>query len=116
MTSLTSGLRNLESQWRRGDDIGAGDIGWAGVDLLVMASAVKVLRAGKAARAGPAGQYWSSGCVGQRGRFCRIARTAKVAAVAGTAYVVVRHPSLVTALRHQISRNGWAGRYGSVSS
>ncbi|MBR9903898.1 MAG: hypothetical protein GYB15_08790, partial [Gammaproteobacteria bacterium] len=32
---FTSGLRDLESQWRRGDAIGAADLGWAGVDLLV---------------------------------------------------------------------------------
>jgi len=104
---FTSGLRNLESQWRRGDDIGAGDIGWAGVDLLVMASAVKMLRAGKAARAARPVSTGAPGALASGGRFAALSRTAKVAAVAGTAYVVVRHPSLVTALGTNLAQ--WLG-------
>ncbi|MCH4810134.1 hypothetical protein [Vreelandella neptunia] len=113
---FTSGLRDLESQWRRGDDIGAADLGWAGVDLLVMASTVKVLRAGRAARAAQVGSVEAQGTrVGLRqgalmsggGRFAALPRMAKVAAVAGTAYVVVRHPSLVSALGANLS--AWLG-------
>ena len=113
---FTSGLRDLESQWRRGDDIGAADLGWAGVDLLVMASTVKVLRAGRAARAARVGSVEAQGArTGLRqgalmsgsGRFAALPRMAKVAAVAGTAYVVVRHPSLVSALGANLS--GWLG-------
>ncbi|CAM0556789.1 hypothetical protein EHLJMEHL_01877 [Vreelandella titanicae] len=113
---FTSGLRDLESQWRRGDDIGAADLGWAGVDLLVMASTVKVLRAGKAARAARVGNVEAQGArAGLRqgalmsggGRFAALPRMAKVAAVAGTAYVVVRHPSLVSALGANLS--SWLG-------
>lgn len=104
---FTSGLRDLESRWRRGDDIGAGDLGWAGVDLLVMASAVKVLRAGKAARAArPVGVGGSRG-LASGGRFAAMSRTARIAAVAGTVYVVVRHPSLVTALGADLAQ--WLG-------
>ncbi|MEL7979479.1 hypothetical protein AAG584_05510 [Vreelandella titanicae] len=113
---FTSGLRDLESQWRRGDDIGAADLGWAGVDLLVMASTVKVLRAGKAARAARVGSVEAQGTrAGLRqgalmsggGRFAALPRMAKVATVAGTAYVVVRHPSLVSALGANLS--SWLG-------
>ncbi|CEP36710.1 MULTISPECIES: hypothetical protein [unclassified Halomonas] len=112
---FTSGLRDLESQWRRGDAIGAADLGWAGVDLLVMASTVKVLRAGKAARAARVGSVEAQGArVGLRqgvvatsGRFATLPRMAKIAAVAGTAYVVVRHPSLVSALGANLST--WLG-------
>jgi len=99
---FTSGLRDLESQWRRGEAIGASDLGWAGVDLLVMASAVKVLRAGRAARTGV-----RQGIVATSGRFATLPRMAKVAAVAGTAYVVIRHPSLVSALGANLSQ--WLG-------
>ncbi|SDN19312.1 hypothetical protein [Vreelandella arcis] len=112
---FTSGLRDLESQWRRGDDIGAADLGWAGVDLLVMASTVKVLRAGRAARAARVGSVEVQGArTGLRhgvlvsgGRFAALPRMAKVAVVAGTAYVVVRHPSLVSALGANLST--WLG-------
>lgn len=112
---FTSGLRDLENQWRRGDDIGAADLGWAGVDLLVMASTVKVLRAGRAARAARVGSIEAQGArAGLRqgvlitgGRFAALPRMAKVAAVAGTAYVVIRHPSLVSALGANLS--SWLG-------
>jgi hypothetical protein len=112
---FTSGLRDLESQWRRGDDIGAADLGWAGVDLLVMASTVKVLRVGRAARTARVGSIEAQGAragvrqgiVASGGRFATLPRMAKVAAVATTAYVVVRHPSLVSALGANLSK--WLG-------
>ena len=105
---FTSGLRDLESQWRLGDEIGAGDLGWAGVDLLVMASAVKVLRAGRAARAGRPISVGAPGALATGGRFATLSRTARIAAVAGTAYVVIRHPSLVSALGANLSQLlGW---------
>ncbi|PJX15506.1 hypothetical protein CWI66_01540 [Halomonas sp. 141] len=112
---FTSGLRDLESQWRRGDDMGAADLGWAGVDLLVMASTVKVLRAGRAARTARVGSIEAQGAragvrqgiVVSGGRFATLPRIAKVAAVATTAYVVVRHPSLVSALGANLSK--WLG-------
>ncbi|WP_251978762.1 hypothetical protein [Salinicola avicenniae] len=100
---FTGGLRDLESQWRQGEPLGVTDIGWAGVDLLVMASAVKVLRAGRLVRAsaaveGQSARVAASEVIAGGGRFANLSRAAKVAAVAGTAYVVVRHPSLVSAL------------------
>ncbi|MFI8751000.1 hypothetical protein ACIGG6_13490 [Vreelandella lionensis] len=112
---FTSGLRDLESQWRRGEAIGASDLGWAGVDLLVMASAVKVLRTGRAARAARVGGVEAQaarmgvrqGIVATSGRFATLPRMAKVAAVAATAYVVIRHPSLVSALGANLSQ--WLG-------
>ncbi|UYO74051.1 hypothetical protein M0220_14385 [Halomonas qinghailakensis] len=112
---FTGGLRDLESQWRRGDDIGASAVAWAGVDLLVMASTVKVLRAGKAARSARLGSLDAQGArtgvrhgmVAAGGRFATLPRMAKVAAVATTAYVVVRHPSLVSALGANLAT--WLG-------
>ncbi|OLO07452.1 hypothetical protein BTW08_11805 [Salinicola sp. MH3R3-1] len=109
---FTSGLRDLESQWRRGEAIGVADIGWAGVDLLVMTSAIKVLRAGRAVRAGAAVEGQGARAAGRGvlaggGRFVSLSRAAKIAAVTGTAYVVVRHPSLVSALGANAAR--WLG-------
>ncbi|MGQ7242073.1 hypothetical protein ACUN9V_01255 [Salinicola sp. V024] len=109
---FTSGLRDLESQWRRGEAIGVADIGWAGVDLLVMTSAIKVLRAGRAVRAGAAVEGQGARAAGRGvlaggGGFVSLSRAAKVAAITGTAYVVVRHPSLVSALGANVGR--WLG-------
>lgn len=112
---FTSGLRDLESQWRRGVAIGASDLGWAGVDLLVMASTVKVLRAGRAARTARVGGIEAQaaragvrqGTLATSGRFASLPRMAKFAAVASTAYVVIRHPSLVSALGANLSH--WLG-------
>lgn len=109
---FTSGLRDLESQWRRGEPIGVADLGWAGVDLLVMTSAIKVLRAGRAVRAGAAVEGQGARAAGRGvlvggGRFVNLSRAAKVAAVTGTAYVVLRHPSLVSALGANVGR--WLG-------
>lgn len=112
---FTSGLRDLESQWRRGEAIGASDLGWAGVDLLVMASTVKVLRAGRAARTARVGSVEAQaartgvrqGIVATSGRFVTLPRMAKIAAVGSTAYVVIRHPSLVSAMGANLSQ--WLG-------
>lgn len=109
---FTSGLRDLESQWRRGEPVGVADLGWAGVDLLVMTSAIKVLRAGRAVRAGAAVEGQGARAAGRGvlvggGRFVNLSRAAKVAAITGTAYVVVRHPSLVSALGANVAK--WMG-------
>ncbi|UYG05954.1 hypothetical protein OCT51_15310 [Halomonas sp. LR3S48] len=112
---FTRGLRDLESQWRRGEAIGASDLGWAGLDLLVMASTVKVLKAGRAARGARAGSIEAQGArsgvrqgvVAGGGRFAALPRMVKVAAVAGTAYVLVRHPSLISALGATLAE--WLG-------
>ncbi|WP_249978868.1 hypothetical protein [Vreelandella olivaria] len=112
---FTSGIRSLESQWRSGDEIGASDMGWAGVDLLVMASAVKVLRAGRVAQGSRVGLVEAQGArAGIRqgvlisgGRFAHLSRIAKVGAVATTAFVVVRHPSLISALGANVAK--WLG-------
>ncbi|MFO7764507.1 MAG: hypothetical protein R6V61_12335 [Wenzhouxiangellaceae bacterium] len=104
---FTSGLRDLESQWRLGEEVGASDLGWAGLDLFVMAGTVKLLRAGKAARSARPIRVPAQGALATGGRFATLSRAARVAAVAGTAYVVVRHPSLVSALGANLS--SWLG-------
>ena len=88
-----------------------------------MASTVKVLRAGRAARAARMGSVeaqgaragWRQGIVATSGRFATLPRMAKVAAVAGTAYIVVRHPSLVSALGANLSTwlgwPAWVGQF-----
>ncbi|RUR28136.1 hypothetical protein [Vreelandella nanhaiensis] len=112
---FTSGIRNLENQWRRDEAIDTADVGWAGVDLLLMASTIKVLRAGRVARGARVGSIevqsaragLRQGIVASGGRFASLPRIAKVVAVATTAYVVVRHPSLVSALGANVAK--WLG-------
>ncbi|WP_188112392.1 hypothetical protein [Salinicola aestuarinus] len=109
---FTGGVRDLESEWRRGEPIGAADVGWAGVDLLVMGSAVKVLRAGRAARVGAVAEgqgtrLAAADAIAGSGRFATLTRTARVAAVMGTVYVVIEHPSLVNAMGAGLA--GWLG-------
>ncbi|WP_447955771.1 hypothetical protein [Vreelandella sp. EE7] len=112
---FTSGVRNLENQWRRDEAIGAADVGWAGVDLLLMASTVKVLRAGRAARGARVAGVEARGAqtgvrsaaLGGTARFATLPRIAKIAALTTTAYVVIRHPSLISALGANVAQ--WLG-------
>ncbi|WP_246065533.1 hypothetical protein [Hydrocarboniclastica marina] len=99
---FTSGVRQLESDYRTGEDISAGDIGWASVDVLVLASAVKVLRAGRtvAKTTRGAGLSTRSAALAARitggGRLIlSSARYAKWPVFLGAGYLVVTHPSLI---------------------
>jgi hypothetical protein len=80
--------------------------------MLVMTSAIKVLRAGRAVRAGAVAEGQGARAAGRGvlaggGRFVSLSRAAKVTAITGTAYAVVRHPSLVSALGANVGR--WLG-------
>jgi hypothetical protein len=97
-----SGVRSLEKRYKMDEQIEAADIGWATLDVLVFASAVKVLRVGRSvslstqtasrgtrsaaltARAISGGRLALSG-----------ARYAKWPLFLGGAYLVITHPSLL---------------------
>lgn len=112
---LTSGLRDLERQWRQGEEVEPAQLAWAGLDLLVMTSAIKILRAGKAARAGrPAGVQAADGAVAGRA-FTALAPGAKIAIVSGIGVAVIRHPSLVSGLGANLANwMGWPGWIGQL--
>ncbi len=100
---FTSGIRGLETKYRAGEALTAGDIGWASVDVLVLTSAVKVLRMGRAAAATTQGASLSTRSaalaarVSQGGRMVLAsARYAKWPLVIGAGYLVMTHPSLVS--------------------
>jgi hypothetical protein len=102
---FTSGIRGLETKYRAGEALTAGDIGWASVDALVLTSAVKVLRMGRAAaittRAASRGTRSAAlaARVSQGGRLVlNSARYAKWPLVIGAGYLVITHPSLVSDL------------------
>ncbi|WP_228289957.1 hypothetical protein [Marinobacter salsuginis] len=107
---FASGIRNLEIQYRTGEDVSAADVGWASVDVLVFASALKVLRAGRAvavsSRSAAAGTR--SAALGARlansGRMLMAtARYAKWPAVVGVGYLVVTNPSIINDLLAEMS-------------
>ncbi|MFN2360212.1 MAG: hypothetical protein ABR522_03920 [Marinobacter sp.] len=99
---FTSGVRQLESGYRTGDDISASDIGWASVDVLVFASAVKVLRAGRTAAKATQGARLSTRSAALAARITgsgrlllSSARYAKWPVILGAGYLVVTHPSVI---------------------
>lgn len=102
---FTSGIRSLETKYRAGEELTASDVGWASVDVLVLTSAVKVLRMGRVAAVTT--QNASRGTrsaalaarIGQGGRMVlNSARYAKWPMVIGAGYLVMTHPALVSDL------------------
>ncbi|GGY62158.1 hypothetical protein [Marinobacter zhanjiangensis] len=100
---FTSGIRRLETRQRTGEEIRLSDIGWASVDVLVFASAVKVLRAGRAVATTTRGAGISTRSAALAARVTgagrlvlRSARYARWPAVIGVGYLVVRHPAVIS--------------------
>ncbi|MGB1477201.1 MAG: hypothetical protein ACPG9R_05400 [Marinobacter salsuginis] len=107
---FASGIRNLEIQYRTGEDVSAADVGWASVDVLVFASALKVLRAGRAVAVSSrsAASGTRTAALGARlansGRMLMAtARYAKWPAVVGVGYLVVTNPSIINDLLAEVS-------------
>ena len=99
---FASGIRNFEIQHRTGDDISAADIGWASVDVLVFASALKVLRVGRAVAVSARGAARGTRSAALAARLSTggrmlmtTARYAKWPAVIGVGYLVVTHPGII---------------------
>lgn len=105
---LASGVRKLETKTRTDETIDAADIGWAALDAAAFIGAAYLLRAGKAAsssaRAAKAASVpgraagWSSRAAKAAQAGLQTLRIAKWPAIVATAYVVVRHPSLVSSV------------------
>jgi hypothetical protein len=102
---FASGIRNLETQYRTDGELTASDIGWASVDILVFASAVKLLRAGRAAAASTKGASRATRSavlaarINQGGRMIlKSARYAKWPAIIAGGYLVITNPSLISDL------------------
>lgn len=115
------GVRGLETKWSQGEKVEGSDLGWAALDLAVIASSVKLLKATRAGRAvAPAdagvAAARSSGFSGRVAVFGSrvLARGGRLAAaVAGygaipmAAYLMFRHPSLINATLAELG--GWVG-------
>ena len=99
---FASGIKGLETKWRREEPIAAGDVGWAAVDVAIGVSAFKLLRAGRAGVAGGRALTFSerSAALGAglwRGTVMG-ARIVKYGAPVVLAYMAVRHPSVINSL------------------
>lgn len=97
-----SGLRQLEKRYKMDEQISASDIGWASLDVLVFASAVKVLRVGRnvavstqTASRGTRTAALTARVIGGGRLVLNSARYAKWPLLLGGAYLVVTHPSLI---------------------
>ena len=100
---FTGGVRQLESSYRMDGEVTASDIGWASVDVLVFASAVKFLRAGRAvakttqgARVSTRSAALAARVTGSVRLVLRSARYAKWPAIIGAGYLVIAHPGLIS--------------------
>ena len=102
---FTSGIRTLESRYRTDQPIRASDLGWAAVDAVVIGSAVKFLKAGRAAATTARATTVTARSAAYGSRLARAGQMAstmigyaKWPAVAALAYVAVRHPVLLNDL------------------
>ena len=101
---FASGVTDLESKYRRGDDIALPDVAWAGADVLSVFGATKAVKyLGKGAVSAKAPE--EAAVVGRRttlmGRSVLIGekvgtRVAKLGAKVAAVYLVMRHPSLLS--------------------
>ncbi|TFL15757.1 hypothetical protein CSC67_03275 [Pusillimonas caeni] len=99
---FAGGIKGLETKLRLEEPVGAGDVGWAALDVAIGVSAFKILRMGAATSAGGRTLTFSqrSAALGAglwRGTAIG-ARLVKYGAPAVLAYMAVRHPSLVNSL------------------
>ena len=102
---FASGIRDLEKNYRSGNEITAGDIGWASVDMLVFASAVKVLRVGRVAAVTTRSASRGTRSAALAARVTRSgkmvlsgARYAKWPVIIGAGYLIIAHPSIINDL------------------
>jgi hypothetical protein len=101
------GLRGLETKWRQGDNIEGSDLGWAALDVIVIGSTMKLLRALRAARPTPAANVARAGSFSRRvtvfgsrvlshGGRLGVA-IASFGAIPAAIYLMITHPELINA-------------------
>ncbi len=111
-------VRGLETKWRQGEKIEGSDVGWAALDVIVIASTVKLLKAVRAARAAAPGA-----AAARAGGFSRrvavfgsrvLARggrlgvaIARLGAIPTVIYLMITHPELINATLAELG--DWLG-------
>jgi len=121
MDLFLGGVRGLETKWRQGAEVEGADLGWAAMDVAIMASSVKLFktaRAGRAVAPADAGitAARSSGFSGRvalfgsrvlaRGGRLGVA-VARYGAIPMAVYLMFRYPSLINATLAELG--GWLG-------
>ena len=112
------GVRGLETKWRQGEEVQGEDLGWAALDVAVIAASVKLVKAVRASPGGDAGHECRRGRelparvtlfgsrVLARGGRLGVA-VARYGAVPAAAYLMIRYPSLINATLAELA--GWLG-------
>ncbi|HLV77213.1 MAG TPA: hypothetical protein VKY53_04725 [Marinobacter sp.] len=102
---FTGGIRTLESRYRTDQSIRMQDIGWAAVDVVMVGSAVRLLKAGRASAQASRAATVSGRSAAYGTRLARAGRMASVVvgnakwpAMVALGYMVVRHPVLLNDL------------------
>jgi hypothetical protein len=112
------GIRNLETRWRQEAEIEGSDLGWAALDVVVIAGSVKLLKALRATKTAK-----TAAATATTGRFSgRVAlfgsrilarggrvgvSIAKLGAIPAAIYLMFRYPSLINATLAEFA--AWLG-------
>jgi hypothetical protein len=116
------GIKDLETKAQTHQTVTAGDVGSATLDMFVMASAIKLVRLGEAAAASDKSLSISTRTAALSSRAARgtrlalkIAQYGKWPALAVTAYMALRHPSIISDaladLAHLLGLPTWLGLF-----
>lgn len=112
------GVQGLETRWRQEEKIEASDLGWAALDVMVIASTVKLLKALQAARAAAPGAA-SARAGGFSGRVAVFGsrvlarggqlavKVASYGAIPAAIYLMITHPELINATLAELG--DWLG-------
>jgi hypothetical protein len=122
MDLLFGGVQGLETRWRLGEEIKGSDLGWAALDVVVIASFLKLLKAARTGRAVAPGSYAGSTAVRSGGFSQRVSKLglrvlarggrlgvtiASYGAIPAAVYLMFRYPSLINATLAELG--GWLG-------
>ena len=122
MDLLFGGVQGLETKWRLGEEIKGSDLGWAALDVVVIASGLKLLKAARAGRVVAPGSYAGRVAVRTGGFSRRLARfgsrvlarggrlgvtIASYGAIPAAVYLMFRYPSMINATLAELG--GWLG-------
>ncbi|WP_124948087.1 hypothetical protein [Sulfurirhabdus autotrophica] len=106
---FTSGIRNLETKHDLGENITTSDMFWAGVDVAMVAAPVKILgaggkvvgRTGKELNLTTRTKIFAPRLLSE-GKIFR--KLGKYGAVAATAYIIIKHPSLINSVFAELAQ------------
>lgn len=105
---FTSGISNLERKYDLHDEVKINDVFFAGIDVIPMVAALKLLQAGKMVAASgkelslvSRTRIYGAKLIPKSGVFLRLG---KYAAIAATVYIVASHPSLINSLFEEAAK------------